>query len=70
MDNATTMKNKYMTWILATLRESAWAPLCVFGFYLIGLAIHLFDAFPPLDVPAHFMDGVARKLVAQCNQSC
>lgn len=59
MNDTTSMKNnKYMIWILATLRESAWAPLSVFGFYLFGLAIHLFDAFPPLDVPTHFMGGV------------
>ena len=53
------MQNKLINWIAATLRESAWAPLSVFGFYLFGLALHLFDLFPPLDVPTHFMGGAA-----------
>ena len=41
-----------------TLRESLWAPLSVFGFYLFGLAIHLYDFYPPLDIPTHFLGGV------------
>jgi len=46
-------------WILATLRESAWAPLSVFGFYLFGVAIDLYDWYPWLDIPTHFLGGVA-----------
>ena len=45
--------------MIATLRESAWAPLGVFGFYLIGLVFDWYDRFPPLDIPTHFMGGVA-----------
>ena len=52
-------KSQFINWIFITLKESAWAPLSVFGFYLFGLAFHLFDLFPPLDVPTHFMGGVA-----------
>ena len=52
------MQNKYFHWIITTLNESAWAPLSVFGFYLFGLSIHLYDLFPPVDVPTHFMGGV------------
>ena len=52
-------KQKLLDWIFITLRESAWAPLSVFGFYLIGLAFHLYDLFPPMDVPTHFLGGVA-----------
>ena len=48
-----------MNWMLVTLRESAWAPLSVISFYLIGIALHLYDMFPPLDIPTHFMGGVA-----------
>ena len=29
------------------------------GFYAIGLAFGLFDLYPPLDIPTHFMGGVA-----------
>lgn len=46
-------------WISATLRESAWAPLSVLLLYLIGRSLHLYDLFPPLDIPSHFIGGVA-----------
>lgn len=52
-------KNKFVNWIITTLKESAWAPLGVVGFYAVGLALHLFDMYPPLDIPTHFMGGVA-----------
>ncbi|HXF86527.1 MAG TPA: hypothetical protein VNK49_14195 [Anaerolineales bacterium] len=52
------MQNKYFHWFITTLKEAAWAPLAVFGFYLFGLFTHLYDLFPPLDVPTHFMGGV------------
>jgi hypothetical protein len=52
-------KTTFFNWIILTLKESAWAPLSIFGFYLAGLALHLFDLFPSLDVPTHFMGGAA-----------
>jgi len=54
------MKNKQqiMDWVSATLREAAWAPLCVVGIYVFGLAFHLFRMFPFIDIPTHFMGGV------------
>lgn len=52
------MQNKFLKWIFSTLKESAWAPLSVFGFYVFGLAIDLFDNFPYMDIPTHFMGGV------------
>ena len=54
------MKNKqqWIDWILATLRESAWAPMGIFIFYVIGLALQLFKMFPFIDIPTHFMGGV------------
>lgn len=51
-------KQRFTTWVLDTLREGAWAPLGVLGFYGIGLALGLFDSFPFLDMPTHFMGGV------------
>jgi hypothetical protein len=45
--------------ILHTLREAAWAPLSVFLLYLIALHFQVFQLFPPLDIPTHFMGGVA-----------
>ena len=54
------MTRKQVTdWILVTLRESAWAPLSVIGFYLLGLALDWFDLYPALDIPTHFFGGVA-----------
>jgi hypothetical protein len=52
-----TNKQQLFTWIIRTLREAAWAPLSVFGFYILGLAFHLFSLFPPLDIPVHFTGG-------------
>lgn len=51
-------KSQFFNCVIDTLKESAWAPLSVVSFYLSGLAIHLYDLFPPLDVPTHFMGGV------------
>jgi hypothetical protein len=47
------------SWILVTLRQSAWAPLSVFGFYLFGLAFHLYILYPNLDIPTHLLGGIA-----------
>lgn len=52
-------RQQLFAWAGATLRESAWAPLGVVALYLIGLAFHLYDYFPLLDVPTHFLGGVA-----------
>jgi hypothetical protein len=56
--NSITMQ-QITDWILATLRESAWAPLSVMGIYFLGLAFHLYDRYPLLDIPTHFLGGVA-----------
>ena len=52
-------KQQLVNWIRVTLREAAWAPLSIIGFYVIALALHLFDLFPPLDIPSHLLGGVA-----------
>jgi len=49
------MKNKPLVdWGSATLREAAWAPLSIFGFYMLGRGFQLFGKFPYLDIPVHF----------------
>lgn len=48
-----------MNWIVITLRESAWAPVGVVVIYLIGFIFGWYDFFPPLDIPTHFLGGVA-----------
>jgi len=55
MDNKQPFKN----WIYATLREAAWAPLSILSFYVIGRALHLFGSFPSVDIPMHFLGGMA-----------
>jgi hypothetical protein len=59
MRPSTTNKDKLANWMLATLRESAWAPLSVLIFYLVGRSLGLYNLFPPLDMPSHFIGGVA-----------
>lgn len=50
---------QWTTWIGTTLREAAWAPVSVFAFYLVGLALGLYKLFPFLDIPTHFLGGIA-----------
>jgi len=52
-------KKQLVNWMSITLREAAWAPLSIIAFYAIGLALHLYDLFPPLDLPSHLLGGVA-----------
>ena len=52
-------KKQIVNWMSITLREAAWAPLSIIIFYAIGLALHLYDLFPPLDLPSHLLGGVA-----------
>lgn len=59
MKSTPIQRGQVRDWILTTLRQAAWAPLSVIGFYVFGLAFHLFDLFPPLDIPTHFFGGVA-----------
>jgi len=57
--NITITKDKFIDWIISTLKESAWAPLSVVAFYIFGLSIHLFYFYPYVDIPTHFMGGLA-----------
>ena len=50
---------KLRSWIITTIREAAWAPVSVVVFYLVGFVSGWFNVFPPLDIPTHFMGGVA-----------
>jgi hypothetical protein len=54
-----TNRQQLTDWIFATLRESAWAPLGVLIFYLIGRSLRLYDLFPALDMPSHLLGGAA-----------
>lgn len=59
MKSSTTNKQELVNWILATLREAGWAPASVLIFYLIARSFYLYDLYPPLDIPTHFIGGVA-----------
>ena len=52
-------KSPLSHWLLTTLREAAWAPLIVVGIYVFGLMFDLYDHYPWLDMPTHFLGGVA-----------
>jgi hypothetical protein len=52
-------RQQVFNWIVATLREAAWAPLAVVVFYGIGLAFGWYDRYPPLDIPSHLLGGMA-----------
>jgi hypothetical protein len=52
-------RQQWTHWLSQTLYEAAWGPLTVFGIYLIGLAFHIFRLFPFVDMPVHFLGGVA-----------
>ena len=54
-----THRQQLIDWIFATLRESARAPLSVLIFYLIGRSLRLYEIIPSLDIPTHFIGGVA-----------
>ncbi len=42
------------------LRKAAWAPLCVVGLHgLLSRVLGLYEPYPDLDVPMHFVGGVA-----------
>jgi hypothetical protein len=45
--------------MLTALREAAWAPLGVFVLYLVAYHFQLYQLFPFLDIPTHFLGGVA-----------
>ena len=53
------LNQQLKNWIVLTLKESAWAPLCIIGFYIVALAIGLFELYPPLDIPSHLVGGIA-----------
>lgn len=54
------MRNRQVIdWIIDTLRGAAWAPVGVFLFYWIARSLQLYNRFPPLDIPTHFLGGIA-----------
>ena len=54
-----TNSQKLLNWGLVTLREAAWAPLSLYVVYRIAKAFGAYLAYPPLDIPTHFLGGVA-----------
>lgn len=47
-------------WTAATMRQTGWAPALLFVCYLIvSLVFNGYVLYPPLDIPTHFLGGVA-----------
>lgn len=47
-------------WTALTLRRAAWAPALVFGLNMVlWLGFEAYAVFPALDIPMHFIGGVA-----------
>jgi len=50
---------KLINWVFITMREAAWAPLSVFVIYSVVKAFGTYLLYPSLDMPTHFLGGVA-----------
>jgi len=48
-----------LPWLLTTLRRAAWAPIVVFGLHAVSSMAGLYGVWPPLDIPMHFLGGIA-----------
>ncbi len=47
-------------WTFHSLQRGAWAPLTVFGLHVIStFGFKLYHRFPFLDIPTHFLGGIA-----------
>jgi len=54
------MRKQLQAWIVSTTREAAWAPLLVFGLHVLASRVfHAYALVPALDIPMHFLGGVA-----------
>jgi hypothetical protein len=60
------MNKDLKDWVMTTFKEAAWAPLSIVGFYGIGLALHLFKSYPWIDMPTHFLGGIAITYFYRC----
>ena len=54
MESQAQLKN----WVITSIKEAAWAPLCILGIYSVGLALHIYKSYPWIDIPTHFLGGV------------
>ena len=46
--------------ILKILKIGGWLPLAVFSTHVfLSRVLHLYDIFPPMDIPMHFAGGLA-----------
>ena len=55
----TSGRNRFGPFAVQILREAAWAPALVLVVYLVtARVLHLFTAFPDLDIPMHLVGGI------------
>ncbi|MCX7420893.1 MAG: hypothetical protein NT013_15320 [Planctomycetia bacterium] len=51
---------KILSWFVASLQATAWAPIVVFCFHLFAmLVLDIYARVPDFDIPMHFVGGVA-----------
>lgn len=51
---------KVLSWLIASLRAVAWAPIAVFSFHVFAmLVLNIYAWLPDFDIPMHFVGGVA-----------
>jgi len=67
---------KWFKCIMSTIRKGIWLPLGVFVIHEVLAHLHgnLYDLWPPLDIPMHFLGGVAiayfwAVFIAQCEEN-
>ena len=67
---------KWIRCIIAAIRKGIWLPLAVFVLHEVCAHVcgNLYDLYPPLDIPMHFLGGVAiayfgAVLLKQCGES-
>jgi hypothetical protein len=51
-------QGQWKNWVMATVKEAAWAPSCIVGVYIVGLTFHLYKSYPWIDMPTHLLGGV------------
>ena len=53
------MARETMDWMMSSVRSCGWAPILVFGSHVVVSKGGGYDKWPALDIPMHFMGGVA-----------
>lgn len=59
MEITLNVMGKFARWVFLTSKKAAWAPILVFCSHIVLLRVfHIYDSYPALDIPMHFLGGV------------